>query len=100
MGTLKNIANMLDSKQQLLRDIYMNRLHFSTRSRVIVQLGFQTGYAVTFVWGVLGMRDGFVTYGMMTAFLQLVNQVQRPIVDLSQYTKYGEGTHLLKDLKN
>ena len=85
MGTLKNIVNMLDSKQQLLRDIYMNRLHFSTRSRVIVQLGFQTGYAVTFVWGVLGMRDGFVTYGMMTAFLQLVNQVQRPIVDLSQY---------------
>ena len=63
----------------------MHRLHFSTRSRVFVQLGFQTGYAVTFIWGVLGMRDGVVTYGMMTAFLQLVNQVQRPIVDLSVY---------------
>lgn len=85
MGTLVNIVKMLDSKQQLLRGIYMHRLHFSTRSRVIVQLGFQTGYAVTFIWGVLGMREGFVTYGMMTAFLQLVNQVQRPIVDLSVY---------------
>ena len=85
MGTLKNIVNMLDSKQQMLKNIYMHRLHFSTRSRVFVQLGFQTGYAVTFIWGVLGMRDGVVTYGMMTAFLQLVNQVQRPIVDLSVY---------------
>ena len=85
MGTLVNIVKMLDSKQQLLRGIYMHRLHFSTRSRVIVQLGFQAGYAVTFIWGVLGMREGFVTYGMMTAFLQLVNQVQRPIVDLSVY---------------
>ncbi len=85
MGTLKNIVNMLDSKQQLLKGIYMRRLHFSTRSSVIVQLGFQTGYAVTFIWGVFGMRGGVVTYGMMTAFLQLVNQVQRPIVDLSVY---------------
>lgn len=85
MGTLKNIVNMLDSKQQLLTGIYMHRLHFSTRSSVIVQLGFQTGYAVTFIWGVLGIRDGIVTYGMMTAFLQLVNQVQRPLVDLSVY---------------
>lgn len=85
MGTLINIVNMLDSKQQLLQGIYMHRLHFSTRSRVIVQLGFQVGYAVTFIWGILGMRAGLVTYGMMTAFLQLVNQVQRPIVDLSVY---------------
>lgn len=43
-----------------------------------------TGYAVAFLWGVFGLRDGTVTFGMMAAFLQLVSQIQRPMVDLSR----------------
>ena len=85
MGTLHNVIEMLVKKQGNLKDVYFRRLLFSTRSRFFVQLGFQTGYAVTFIWGVIGIQRATVTYGMMTAFLQLVNQVQRPIVDLSRY---------------
>ena len=47
-------------------------------------LGFLGGYAAAFIWGVVGIRDGVVTYGMMTAFLQLVGQVQRPIAELAR----------------
>lgn len=43
-----------------------------------------TGYAVAFLWGVFGLREGTVTFGMMAAFLQLVSQIQRPMVDLSR----------------
>ena len=85
MGTLQSVIGMLVRWQGDLKSVYLRRLLFSTRSRFFVQLGFQTGYAVTFIWGVVGIQRSTVTYGMMTAFLQLVNQVQRPIVDLSRY---------------
>ena len=38
---------------------------------------------MAFLWGVWGISTGAVTYGMMTAFLQLVGQIQRPLADMS-----------------
>ena len=38
---------------------------------------------LAFLWGVYGISAGTVTYGMMTAFLQLVGQIQRPLMDMS-----------------
>ena len=70
--------------QSLLQQKVMERTDFSIFSRSMVQLGFATGYAVAFLWGIFGLRDGTVTFGMMTAFLQLVAQVQRPMVDFSR----------------
>jgi ABC-type multidrug transport system fused ATPase/permease subunit len=49
-----------------------------------VQAGFSAGYIVAFLWGIYGLRSGAVTFGMMTAFLQLVVQVQRPIIELGR----------------
>ena len=37
---------------------------------------------MAFLWGVVGISHGTVTYGMMTAFLQLVGQIQRPLVEM------------------
>ena len=53
-------------------------------SNTVVQAGFAAGYATAFLWGIFGLRSGAVTFGMLTAFLQLVAQVQRPIVDLAR----------------
>ena len=47
-------------------------------------LGFQAGHAAAFLWGAVGIMHGTVTYGMMTAFLQLVGQVQRPIAEFGR----------------
>lgn len=74
----------LDRLQDTLRGEVMARTDFSIFSRVVVQLGFSAGYATAFLWGLFGLRDGTVTFGMMAAFLQLVAQVQRPMVDLSR----------------
>jgi len=60
------------------------RLRYNAVARAFMHLGFMGGYAAAFLWGVLGIRDGIVTYGMMTAFLQLVGQVQRPVVELAR----------------
>lgn len=61
------------------------RADFTLFSRTFVQLGFAAGYAIAFLWSVQGLLEGAVTFGMMTALLQLVAQVQRPVVELSRY---------------
>lgn len=77
-------AAILSFLQSDLRRQVMRRADFSLFSRGMVRLGFTTGYMVAFLWGVSGIYDGTVTFGMMTAFLQLATQVQRPMVELSR----------------
>lgn len=60
------------------------RLNLNTTANISLRFGFMAGYASAFIWGILGIKDGTVTYGMMTAFLQLVNQIQIPILDVSR----------------
>jgi ABC-type bacteriocin/lantibiotic exporter with double-glycine peptidase domain len=50
---------------------------------MLIGLAMQAGQVITFLWGAFGISTGAITYGMMTAFLQLVGQVQRPIIELS-----------------
>lgn len=74
----------LDSLQSDLQRKVMGYTDFSLFSRLMVQLGFFAGYVTAFLWGIFGIQDGSVTFGMMTAFLQLVAQIQNPMVDLSR----------------
>jgi ABC-2 type transport system ATP-binding protein len=71
---------------ELQQDLYvdsMKRLKFTLASRSVMNLTFSGSYALAFLWGVFGLLDGSVTYGMMTAFLQLVGQITRPLVEMS-----------------
>lgn len=76
-------SDTLGGLQDRLYGNEMRRARFSILSRIIISLAFSAGHAVAFLWGVWGISAGTVTYGMMTAFLQLVGQIQRPLVDLS-----------------
>ena len=78
-----NRASALDSIQDELYGNELRRTRFSVVSRIFIGLAFQAGHAVAFLWGVWGISTGHVTYGMMTAFLQLVGQIQRPLADMS-----------------
>ena len=60
-----------------------NKLHGSLSH--IGDGGFATGYTVAFIWGINGIYTGAITFGVMTAFLQLVGQIQRPMVEMSRY---------------
>lgn len=77
------MAQRLDSRHQGLFSVYSRRLRFSITTRIVIQAGFSVGYYTAFVWSALGILHGTVTYGMMTALLQLVAQVQSPILELS-----------------
>ena len=43
---------------------------------------FGLGYLLAFVWGGLQLRSGAITFGIMTSFLQLVGQIQHPVMQL------------------
>ena len=79
-----HVNNTLADLQTSLQQQVMRRNDFSLFSRTMVRAGFAVGYVIAFLWGVFGLRDGAVTFGIMTAFLQLVAQIQRPMVELSR----------------
>lgn len=78
------IMGSLGSLQERLKDKTVRRLNYNAVARGFMSFGFMSGYASAFLWGVLGIRSGTVSFGMMTAFLQLVGQVQRPVADLAR----------------
>ena len=72
---------LYDTQQHLEREV-VRRTRFTTISRFALGSAFGLGYLLAFVWGGLGLRDGAITFGMMTSFLQLVGQIQHPILSI------------------
>ena len=75
-------ASRLDDMQQRLESDVLRRTKFTTVSKFALGSAFGLGYLLAFVWGGLGLRDGAITFGMMTSFLQLVGQIQHPILSI------------------
>ena len=85
--TLTGVERVLTRFGWIQADIEGNvrkRLNYNAVARGLMFLGFQAGHAAAFLWGVFGIMAGTVTYGTMTAFLQLVGQVQRPIAEFGR----------------
>ena len=61
---------------------YIRRSRFMVFSRFALGCTFGLGYMLAFVWGAYGLRTGAITFGVMTSFLQLVGQIQQPILSL------------------
>ena len=84
--TMDYVDNSSSELIDLQSDLYGNelkRVRFSIAARIIMALCMSGGHAIVFLWGVFGISTGAVTYGMMTAFLQLVSQLQRPLLEMS-----------------
>ncbi|MBR0300028.1 MAG: ABC transporter ATP-binding protein, partial [Bacteroidales bacterium] len=73
----------LDDLQQTEFGQVLRRTRFNVISRSIISVAFSAGYATAFIWSAFGIWHGTTTYGMMTAFLQLVGQIQGPLVRLT-----------------
>ena len=74
----------LDDLQDVLRSQIFGRTRFSLSARMLVAFAFSGGYLTAFLWGAVRLSTGSITFGTMTAFLQLVGKVQRPALDLSR----------------
>lgn len=95
----ESLANILIEKSFCLEDYSEERLTKLRDERIYwvfkknrtnmyasaaMGLSFQLGYIVAFVWGAVCIANKTITYGTMTVFLQLVNRIQAPIVNLAQ----------------
>ena len=79
-GMMERLAGL---QKRLLGEVIV-RTRFSVVSRGLVGMGFSAGYLTAFLWGVFSIQGGAITFGVMTAFLQLVGRIQRPLSDLAR----------------
>ena len=74
----------LESIQSDLRRWVRRRTAFSVASNFFLNVGFSLGYLIAFLWGALRLSQGAITFGAMTAFLQLVYRIQGPARELTR----------------
>ena len=78
------MEDRLDDLQDREYGQIKERTRFNIIARTLVSATFSFGYIAAFLWGVYGISKGSLTFGVMTAFLQLVGQIQRPLVNLTR----------------
>lgn len=78
------MVGKLAHTQQQLRYHVLQRTRFSVLSNFILNFGFSFSYLVAFLWAAVRMSQHTLTFGGMTAFLQLVNRIQTPARSLSK----------------
>ncbi|MEN6461375.1 MAG: ABC transporter ATP-binding protein [Syntrophomonas sp.] len=77
--------------QNILQDLHEQRmLWILKRNRTILGanttlgFGFSAGYFLAFIWGAYKLSQKAISFGTLTAFLQLVAQVQGPFIGISR----------------
>lgn len=78
------MVKRLDAGQTKLRSHVRRRTRFSVVSNLMLNAGFSIGYLVAFLWSAVRLYNGTLTFGAMTAFLQLVYRIQSPARDLTK----------------
>lgn len=81
---IERVMATLNTLHSALRTNTIKRLNFHSLNSALLSVSFMGGYAAAFLWGVYGIKSGAVTFGMMTAFLQLVSQIQMPLSELAR----------------
>ena len=78
------MVERLENTQGQLRNKVVRRTLFSVFSNLVLNFGFALGYLVAFLWAAVRMHGGTLSFGGMTAFLQLVNKIQNPARNLTK----------------
>jgi ABC-type multidrug transport system fused ATPase/permease subunit len=78
------MVDKLENTQSELRHNVVKRTKFNLFSNLVVSFGFAFGYLFAFLWAALRMSLHTLTFGGMTAFLQLVNKIQTPARSLTK----------------
>ena len=78
------MVDRLENTQSELRQNVVKRTKFSVFSNLILNFGFALGYLIAFLWSALRMYNNTLSFGGMTAFLQLVAKIQGPARSLTK----------------
>ena len=78
------MVDKLENTQSELRHNVVKRTVFSVFSNLILNFGFALGYLVAFLWSATRLYHHTLTFGGMTAFLQLVGKIEGPARSLTR----------------
>lgn len=78
------MVDKLEYTQSELRQNVVKRTAFSVFTNLILNFGFALGYLIAFLWAAVRMSSQTLSFGGMTAFLQLVNKIQGPARSLTR----------------
>lgn len=79
----KYIAGNAEKLQNESYRIKIKRNTISIFANMGLYLIFSASYYIALAWGAYRLKTGVITFGTMTAFLQLINQVQTPFMGMS-----------------
>ncbi|QQT25877.1 ABC transporter ATP-binding protein [Sphingobacterium spiritivorum] len=77
--------NKVQRSQDKIYSLKLQLLNFSTFSQAVLKTTINAGFLITFVWGIYQLHTAQISFGTMTAFLQLVGRIQSPIVSLMSF---------------
>lgn len=84
-GMAEQAENKLDGHYRLV----MKKTWLGIFANVLFFIGITVGYYAALVWGAYRISVGLMTFGTLTAMLQLVGQVQSPFREISGvFSKY------------
>lgn len=78
------MLQQIENKQKDYFSLQLKRRTISIASGTIFQLISQMGYFLTMLYGTIGIYLGNLTYGSLTAMIQLIGQIQSPMSGLSK----------------
>lgn len=82
---IEEMDHRLGSIQHRLNTSNKEQAKLSMASAAMTRMGFVTGYLTAFGWSIFSLKAGTITFGTMSAFIQLVSRIQSPIAGLSGY---------------
>lgn len=62
----------------------IKRNALNVKASSILSLGYYIGYMLSFCWGAFRLAQSRITFGTLTAFFQLVGQVQSPFISIAR----------------
>jgi ABC-type multidrug transport system, ATPase and permease components len=80
----RNKVDTLGNYQNDRMNLILSRNKMNVAASTILSAGYWVGYFLAFGWGAIRLAQKATTFGTLTAFLQLVGQVQQPFVNLAQ----------------
>lgn len=85
LGLVSFRQRKLEESQASIFDLRMKQLNFSLFAQGVMKVTMNAGYLLTFIWGVYRLHHGQISFGTMTAFLQLVGRVQPPLLSIMTF---------------
>lgn len=99
----ESIEDKLEHCQQLNYKLRLKRTRILNLANTSIYIIFTVGYYAAMVWGGFGIARGAFTFGTLTAFLQIINQVKTPFRNISglipQYFSMAASAERLMELE-